>query len=224
MYKLQGAKRCPRWKRMLIMLYYTHVNSWAVHFDAFPGPFLTLLIRFHGLITAIRSFLVLAKEVLATIVAFEVLIQEAMQCLKHPEAALEGCGSKRFTENIWKKEVWLAWCSSEMLAKLLPYQGWIQIAPSFHPHPYPSTCLPYPKVQVSHVVPPVATQARACCGVSLPMPGYAAGSTYDRCPRRRCWPQRSRADPHHWWPQWDWRLRSSWVFGEKTLATPKKTT
>ena len=80
---------------------YTHVNSWAVHWiDAFPDPFLTLLIRFHGLITAIRSFLVLAKEVLATIVAFEVLIQEAMQCLKHPEAALEGCGSKRFTENI----------------------------------------------------------------------------------------------------------------------------
>lgn len=114
-----------------------------------------------------------------------------------------------------KKEVWLAWCSSEMLAKLLSHQGWIQIASSFHPHPYPSTCLAYPKVQVSHVVPPVAPQARACCGVSLPMPGYVAGSTYDRCPRRKCWPQRSRADPHHWWPQWDWRLRSSWVFGEK---------
>ena len=69
--------------------------------------------------------------------------------------------------------------------------------------------------QVSHVVPPVATRAQACCDVSLRMPGYAAGSTYDKCRRRKCWPQRSPADPRHWWPQWDWRLRFSWVLGGK---------
>lgn len=92
----------------------------------FPLAVPTLLIGSHGLITAIRSFLVLAKEVLATIVAFEVLIQEAMQCLKHPEAFEEYLWLQKVHTNYLKrrnrkKEVWLAWCPSKISVSVNSY-------------------------------------------------------------------------------------------------------
>ena len=215
MYKLQEVKRCPKWKMMFIMLYSRKFLGSPLDW-CFPRPFFNAPYKIswphHG-----HKKLPRTGEGSACDNSGIWSIDPRSHAMF--EASWGGIGHTKYliSQKIRKRkeEVWLAWCSSEILAKLLPYQGWIQIAPSFHPHPYPSTCLAYPKVQVSHVVPPVATQAQACCDVSLPMPGYVAGSTYDRCPRRRCRPQRSRADPHHWWPLWGWRLRSSWVWGEK---------
>ena len=119
-----------------------------------------------------------------------------MQCLKHPEA---------FEEYLWLQKVHTNYLKRSKTKKgsvvgMVSQQN-IRFRPQLS--------------QVSHVVPPVATRAQACCDVSLRMPGYAASSTYDKCRRRKCWPQRSPADPRHWWPQWDWRLRFSWVLGGK---------